>query len=88
MKLANLAKYGGFMERITDEFVVQAESGQTFTIQEFTNFVSAGHRDNPKATVPGMKRLMVTNGMHVNFKEDGLYEIMELGIIARRVKGK
>jgi hypothetical protein len=72
-------------ERVTDRFTVEAEDGQTFMVEEITRYVSAAHRDNPTAVVPVVpKRLRTSSGMNVNFKGDGVYEIVELGIVARR----
>lgn len=73
------------MERKTDEFTVRTDEGETYVIYEFTNFVEVGDFENPNAVVQGLKRLSTSDGMPVNFRGNGLYEIVELGVVARRV---
>ncbi len=73
------------MERLTDEFVVRTGEGETYVIHEFTIFVKVGNHEDPNAVIPGLKRLITSDGIRINFRGDGLYEIVGLGVTARRV---
>jgi len=71
---------------MTDQFKVQTDDGQIYVICEFTNFieVSPNHEQSNKV-IPGLKRLSTIDGMAVNFRGNELYEIVGLGVTARKV---
>ena len=73
------------MKRKTDEFVVITDSGQKYTIYEYTNFIDVGTFQNPKATIPGLREFRTSDGMAVNILKEGSYEIVQLGVNARRI---
>jgi hypothetical protein len=70
----------------TNEFMVKTDGGEQYTIIEYTDVIPAGSFQDPKKEVPGLKTLMTSDGQHVNYREDGTYEIVESGKIARKIK--
>ena len=73
------------MKRKTDEFFVITDSGQKYMVYEYTNFIDAGSFENPKATIHGLKEFRTSDGMAVNFVEEGIYKIVPLDVIARKI---
>jgi hypothetical protein len=69
----------------TDEFMVKTDDGEEYLIIEYTDMVQAGSFEDPEREIPGLKTLMTTDGQHVNYNEDGTYEIVESGKIARKI---
>jgi hypothetical protein len=65
----------------TGEFQANADDGREFVVYEYTTFFhSAGQ------VIPGLKELVTSDGQHVNFKEEGVYEIVwRPNIIIRRI---
>ncbi len=73
------------MEKITDRFEVQTDNGQSFVILEYTKFIETPPSHNGSGKIfRGLKRLYTADGKAVNFEGNGLYEIVALGITARR----
>ena len=74
------------MEKKIGEFMVQAEDGQHYLVFEFQNFERVGTSQDANAMIPGLRRFCTPEGFAVNHIEDDLYEIVHLGITARRVR--
>lgn len=73
------------MERKTDEFTVLTDDGQHYLIYEYTNYINVGTFEDPKAIIPDLKSLRTSNGMAVNVVGDGIYKIVPIDSIARRI---
>ena len=73
------------MERKTNEFTAISDDGQEYTIYEYTDVIDAGNLSDPNATIRGAKRLCTSEGEDVNFKGEGVYEIVTSGIILRKI---
>ncbi len=74
------------MEKKTAEFLVEDEGGKRYLIIEFQTFIPAGTLEDANAMIPGLRRFCTPEGFAVNHIEDDLYEIVHLGITARRVR--
>ena len=74
------------MERKTNEFTARSNYGQEYTIYEYTKIIDAGHLSDPNATIKGTKRLCTSNGEDINFKGEGIYEIVTSGVILRKME--
>ena len=73
------------MKQLTDKFLVITDSGQKYMVYEYTNFIDAGTFQNPKAIIPGLKEFRTADGMAVNFIKEGIYKIVQLDVIARKI---
>jgi len=69
------------MERKTNEFTARSEDGQEYIIYEYTNVIDAPNLNDPSAAIRGLKRLCTSEGEDVNFKSEGVYEIVFSGLI-------
>ena len=74
------------MERKTNEYTARSNDGQEYTIYEYINIIYAGHLNDPNATIKGTKRLCTSNGEDINFKGEGIYEIVTSGVILRKIE--
>jgi hypothetical protein len=68
----------------TDEFTVQVPDGRRFAVLEHTSMIDAGSHDGP-GEIRGLRELRTADGLAVNVRGDGTYEIVALGLTARRV---
>lgn len=73
------------MKKMTDKFLVITDSGQKHLVYEYTNILDASSFENPNATMPGLKELRTSDGKAVNFVSEGVYKIVVLDVIARRI---
>lgn len=69
------------MERLTKTFTARSKDGQEFVLHVYTNFIAVGTLSNPRAEVPGLKRLRTSDGMAVNRLDSGRYEIVQTGVV-------
>jgi hypothetical protein len=73
------------MKQMTDKFLVITDSGKEYIIHEYTDIIYVNTFENPKATIPGLKEFRTSDGMAVNFVEEGIYMIVPFGVIARKI---
>ncbi len=73
------------MEQKTNEYKARSDDGQEYVIYEFVNIVNAGSLNDPTAVIKGTKRLITANGEDINFKEEGVFEIVNSGVILRKI---
>jgi hypothetical protein len=73
------------MERMTDKFLVQTDDGRTFEVCEYTEFVKTREFGKASQMVEGLKSLRTTDGLDVNFIQEGVYKIVELEVTAHKV---
>jgi hypothetical protein len=71
------------METLIQTFEASDDQGTTHTLHVYQEHVPAGTRANPNATVSGMKRIVTANGLSVNRRGKGEYEIVQTGQILR-----
>ena len=71
------------MIRMIDQFTATAETGETFTIQLWQEFItvdSLGGRE----TLPGLKSLRTDTGQNVNYIDENTFQIVQTDMIVRR----
>lgn len=61
------------------------DQGAEHEIEEWQEFIDAGHMQNPHARIPGMKELRLRQGGGVNFIDNDTFEIVSTGKIVRRI---
>ena len=71
------------METLVQTFEAVDDQGTTHTLLVYQPQVSAATRDNATATIPGMKRITTVDGLSVNRRAKGEYEIVQTGKILR-----
>jgi hypothetical protein len=69
------------MIKRTGSFIATDYNGRQYKIYIYTDYLNAGNFQEPSVLVPGMKDLRTSDGMHVNRREKGEYEIVEMGLI-------
>lgn len=69
----------------TNEFTAISDDGQEYSIYEYSKIIDVGHQSDPNATIEGIKRLCTSECDVVNFKGEGIYEIVASGIILRKI---
>ncbi|MEQ3642848.1 MAG: hypothetical protein ABNH17_07395 [Paracoccus sp. (in: a-proteobacteria)] len=67
------------MEKRTNTYHCTDDQGRKHVVYEFTEIIAAGHSGNPHATIKGMKRLATHDGNAVNYKSEGVFEIVRSG---------
>ena len=60
------------------------DDGNNYEVEEWQEFIDAGHVQDPGARIPGIKELRLPDGRRVNFKEQSTFEIVDTGKIIRR----
>lgn len=71
------------METPIQTFEASDDEGTTHTLHVYQEHVPTGTRANPNATDPGMKRILTANGLSVNRRGKGEYEIVQTGQLLR-----
>jgi hypothetical protein len=70
----------------TGEFWVIAEDGRRFQVFEYTDFIGAPAFEHPDAVISGLKELRTADGLFLTFKGPGLFEIVGLGLLVRKIE--
>ncbi|MEA3031179.1 MAG: hypothetical protein QOG13_2504 [Sphingomonadales bacterium] len=73
------------MRELIDEFDVRTETGQVLRLFEFQDIINAGTKDDPHATIPGMKSIVTEDGREVNFIDENTFHIVSRGQDATRI---
>ncbi|HSB35009.1 MAG TPA: hypothetical protein VLG39_11175 [Nitrospirota bacterium] len=73
------------MKILTDKFWVITDTGDKYIVYEYTSIADSSTFQNPNTTIPVQKELRTFNGMSVNIIEEGIYEIVQLNVIARKI---
>lgn len=73
------------MEKLVNTHRMQSESGEFFEVYEYQDFIDAGTYEDPNAKIPGLKRLTLRDGSHVNDLGDGEFQIVATGAVLRMV---
>lgn len=71
------------METLIQSFEAWDGRGITHTLHVYQKQISAATRGDPTATIPGMKRIVTSDGDSVNWRGRGEYEIVQTGEILR-----
>lgn len=71
------------METLIQTFEASDAQGTTHTLRVYQEYVTAGTRANPSTTGPGMKHIVTADGLAVNRRKKGEYEITATGQILR-----
>ena len=75
------------MELKTNEFQIVSDDGQRFTVCEYQKVIPVGHSKDPGKTILGkLGRLVTDEGYHVNSRGDGIFQVVELDLVARLVE--
>lgn len=69
--------------RHTGTFDAIGTDGETYTLYEFTDFIDVVNFGAPRSSIPGLKELKTSDGLHVNRIEKGQYKIVQSGILLR-----
>ena len=73
------------METQTDQFTVVTDDGRKFVVCEFRSILDAGHMEDPgHRIISKLTRLETADGYHVSRLDDGSFQIVELGLAARK----
>ena len=62
---------------LIDSFTAKSKDGKTFVIETWQSQVDAGTRDNPSATIPGMKELRTSDDLPVSRNDDGSFTVID-----------
>jgi hypothetical protein len=71
------------MKRKVGQFQARSDDGRVFTIYEWQEVVAVGTLAAPQDTLTGLKELRTAEGIAVNSKGKGEYEIVALGLSVR-----
>jgi len=68
-----------------DRFRARTESGTEYTIIEYQTYISSQTFGNPNSEVLGLKKLVTTTGLCVNYINPHTFKIASTGEILRKV---
>lgn len=71
-------------EKRTGEFILADADGNSYRIIEFTTYVHVAP-DGRHQLIPNRKRFQLQNGDHVNFSDEGGFEIAHNGVRLSKV---
>jgi hypothetical protein len=71
------------MKKRTGSFSATGTDGRQYTVYIYIDFIDAGSFENPNAVAKGLKELRTSDGMHVNRRQQGEYEIVQTGVVLR-----
>jgi len=66
-------------------FSVKTDKGKKYTIIQYQEYIQAPTYDNPNAEIQGLKRLVTTTGLSVNYIDSDTYKIVETNEVVHRV---
>lgn len=69
------------MKKQTGTFTATGNDGRQYTVHVFTNYISVGNFVDPNAVVEGLRELRTSDGMAVNRRRRGEYQIVETGVM-------
>lgn len=61
------------------------DQGNQYQVEEWQEFIDAGHMRDPNARIPGMKELRLSDGSPVNFIDSDTFKIVRTDAIIRRI---
>ena len=71
------------MEKLIATHEMMGDDGAAYTVYEYQEFIDASSMDGVE-WLPGLKRLELANGLHVNHIDDDTFKVVVTGIILRR----
>lgn len=71
--------------RLVEEFQAISDAGETYEISVYQDFIDGGTLDKPTNWIPGMKKMLLQDGGHVNWIDDNTFKIVSSGETIRRV---
>jgi hypothetical protein len=72
-----------FMKRKTRRFTADGNDGRQYTIYIYTDLIDAGSFEDPNTVAEGFKELRTSDGMVVNLLQEGVYQIVQTGVVLR-----
>lgn len=73
------------MEKEIRRFIAETDDGEKFTIIEYQNFTTHRPINGPSQTIPGLKRLTLLDGSHVNMIDEETFQIVQTDQIIRKI---
>ncbi len=73
------------MKTIIEEFDAVSESGQVHSIIVWQEWHDVGTASDPTAKVPGLKEMITSEGIHVNYIDPNTFKLVNTDEIIRRV---
>jgi hypothetical protein len=73
------------MQKLIDRIQCTDDDGTPYIVEKWQDQIPAGHMDDPNATIPGMNRLKLSSGGKVNFRDENTFEVVQTGVVLRRV---
>jgi putative component of toxin-antitoxin plasmid stabilization module len=71
------------MKRQTGRFTASGDDGRQYTVYIYTDVIDAGTFGDPNAVVEGLKELRTSDGMAVNHRQKGEYQVVQTGVVLR-----
>lgn len=72
------------MEKLVGRISCKDDNGNPYIVEEWEERIHAGHMQNPHATIPGMRRIVLADGGSVRQIDDQTFEIFGTGVLIRR----
>ena len=72
------------MAQLIARHKMASDDGRVFVVEEYQEYIDAGSKDDPHATIPGMKYLLLEDGSRVNHIDDDTFKIVQSGTVLRR----
>lgn len=72
------------MEKVIATHRMKADDGTIYEVDEIQEYVSSRPLSGGASWIPGMIRLEMSDGSHVNHIDDDTFEIVATGEIVRR----
>ncbi len=72
-------------EKATDSFIAKGDDGKEYTVVEHTTFIRFTPVGQGTQTLKGTVRYELDDGLPVNQRKDGAFEIVHNGKILRKV---
>ena len=71
------------MKKRSGSFSATGNDGRQYRVYIYTDFIDAGSFEDPNAVVEGLKELRTSDGMPINRRQQGEYEIVQTGVVLR-----
>jgi len=67
--------------KMTGSFNAIDKNAHQYKVDIYTDYMNGGNSQDPSMLIPGIKELRTDDGMHVKRRKQGVYEIIETGVM-------
>jgi len=72
-------------DKLIEQFIAKGDSGRKYTVLCYQKQIPAGSHDDQNAAIPGLKRLVTSDGKDLNYQDEKTFTLVQTGEIIRRI---